>query len=167
MLQRSAGMCLPGDLPPSRLHRHRWTFFQAERRCKALRFLLATAFASEVHAVHGDELSTAANTKKRGRLNMTTRHVTSNSNSAKPASESSTAAGFHVVGRYRNADGSVGVEIRVNAGSSDGGALSYIGLWGVGRPANREGMRDMLRVMLNAHRGAIAEIPFGNMGARA
>lgn len=98
---------------------------------------------------------------------MTLRHITSNSNSNSPASESSTAAGFHIVGRYRNSDGSLGVEIRVNACREGAGNLSYIGAWGTGRPVNRDGMKQALRIMLSAHRGAIAEIPFGNMEARA
>ncbi|MEL6078825.1 hypothetical protein [Stenotrophomonas maltophilia] len=121
----------------------------------------------EVHAVHGDELSTAANTKNQGRLNMTMRHINSHSNSERPASESCTAAGFHIIGRYRNADGSLGVEIRVNAGSTDGGKLSYAGPWGMGTPVNREGMRATLRAMLNEHTGAVAEIPFGTIEAHA
>jgi len=98
---------------------------------------------------------------------MTMRHINSNSNSQKPASESCTAAGFHIIGRYRNADGSLGVEIRVNAGSTDGGKLSYTGPWGMGTPVDREGMRARLRAMLNEHTGAVAEIPFGTMEARA
>ncbi|MGV8865212.1 MAG: hypothetical protein ACOH2T_29250 [Pseudomonas sp.] len=98
---------------------------------------------------------------------MDMRHINSNRNSQKPASESNTAAGFHVVGRYRNPDGSLGVEIRINAGCESGGGLTYIGAWGAGRPVNGDGMRHTLRMMLDYHRLAVEEIPFGNIGARA
>lgn len=98
---------------------------------------------------------------------MTMRHINSNSNSERPASESCTAAGFHIIGRYRNPDGSLGVEIRINAGCSGGGKLSYAGPWGMGAPENRDEMRRRLCAMLHDHGDAVAEIPFGNMGARA
>jgi hypothetical protein len=133
----------------------------------ARRYGLASAFPLEVPAVHGDELSTAANTKNQGRLNMTMRHINSNSNSQSPASESCTAAGFHIIGRYRNADGSLGLEIRINAGCTDGGKLSYTGSWGMGTPENREAMRIILRAMLHDHGDAVADIPFGNIEACA
>jgi len=37
----------------------------------------------------------------------------------------------------------------------------------MGTPVDREGMRARLRAMLNEHTGAVAEIPFGTMEARA
>ncbi len=75
------------------------------------------------------------------------------------------AAGFHVVGRYRNRDGSLGVEIRVDASRRGGGGISYIGAWGVGRAVSRDAMAITLRTLLAAHPGAVAELNFGDTGA--
>lgn len=82
----------------------------------------------------------------------------------KPAPESSKAGGWHVVGRYRTAHGTIGVEIRVDAVT---GRLSYSGVWGAGSGISRASMISTLRFMLSNRRGVSDEIPFGGVEVMA
>ncbi len=77
-----------------------------------------------------------------------------------PASASSKASGFYVVGRYRTASGKIGAEIRVSASS---GRFAYTGAWGAGSGLSRESMVSSLRIMLRGRRGVVDEIPFGGL----
>lgn len=96
---------------------------------------------------------------------MTLQHTNnSNSQQQEPATESSKASGWNIVGRYKTTTGQIGVEIRASVAS---GRLSYTGKWGAGSGHGAEQMARFVRQMLAGRRGVVVDIPFDGVQSRA